>query len=209
MSFVAHGHGLGAAFVAGPTLTSEAQARDAARKLALDVAAYDQRGCLSPHVAWVERGSEVAPERFAELLVAELETLRLRLPRGSLSRHSASAQLSWRGVSAIRGTLLEGDGYAVAFEEGGTLRVSPGYRNIQVVAIAGIHELTAKLAPLGVHMKCLGVAGIEPSLLLPLLPARVAPRLCQVGDMQRPPADALQDGLAPWDGLLRWVDACR
>ena len=208
MSFIGHGHGLGAAFVARGALEHEEQARDAARRLALDVAAYDQRGCLSPHVAWAERGAAVSPERFAELLFSELSTLSTSLPRGSLPRGSAAAQISWRGVSAIRGNLLEGDGFSVAYEENGPLRVSPGYRNIQVIALASLVELPAKLAPLGVHLKCLGVAGFSPALLLPLLPARVAPRLCPLGQMQLPPADALQDGLPAWEGLLRWVDGC-
>jgi acyl-CoA reductase-like NAD-dependent aldehyde dehydrogenase len=206
VSFIGHGHGLGAALIAKGALEAEPNARLVARRFAFDVAAYDQRGCMSPHVAWVQKGGTVSAERFAELLAAELDQLRTSLPRGSLPRGGASAQLSWRGVSAIRGRLLEGDGYAVGYEDGGSLRVSPGHRNVQVVAIARIEELTAKLAPLGVHLKTLAHAGIGADELLALLPARLAPRLCTVGQMQTPPLDALQDGIAPWDGLLRWAE---
>lgn len=206
VSFIGHGHGLGAAIVARNALELEPTARLVARRFAFDVAAYDQRGCMSPHVAWVQQGGAVSPERFAELLAAELEQLRTTLPRGSLPRGTASAQLSWRGVSSIRGRLLEGDGYAVAYEEGGALRVSPGYRNVQVISVASTHELSTKLAPLGVHLKALGHAGIGADELLALMPPRLAPRLCAIGQMQLPPVDALQDGIAPWDGLLRWAE---
>lgn len=206
VSFIGHGHGLGVAVIGRAALSDEARARDSARKLALDVAAYDQRGCLSPHVAWVERGASVGPDAFARLVHEELGRLEATLPRGSLPRPAASAQLSWRGVSAIRGELLEGDKCSISYEEGGPLRVSPGYRNLQVIALDGLHELTAKLLPLGVHLKCIGLAGVASQELLAALPARVAPRLCPLGEMQRPPPHALQDGLAPWDGLLRWAD---
>ncbi|MEZ4335094.1 MAG: acyl-CoA reductase [Sandaracinaceae bacterium] len=43
-AFIAHGHGLGLGWV-----DESASLDDAASSLAIDVAAYDQRGCLSPH----------------------------------------------------------------------------------------------------------------------------------------------------------------
>ena len=212
VSFLPHGHGLGTAFIARAALTARETAQLAARGLALDVAAYDQRGCLSPHVAWVERGGLISPSHFAELVHAELSLLRTTLPRGVLPIAAAGAQLSWRGVGAMRGTLLEGDGFAVSFEDAGALRVSPGYRNLQVLALDSADQLPDKLAPLGVHLKCLGFAGAqanrrdELARLARSLPSRVAPRVCSVGQMQRPPVQALHDGLAAWDGLLQWTD---
>ena len=212
VSFLAHGHGLGAAYIARDALHARDAAQLAARGLALDVAAYDQRGCLSPHVAWVERGGLVSPEHFAELVHAELSLLATTLPRGTLPLDSASAQVSWRGIGAMRGTLLEGSGFAVSYEDSGPLRVSPGYRNLQVIALDDADQLTTKLAPLGVHLKCLGFAATPATAeelrvrLLRLLPARVAPRVCRVGEMQCPPVHALHDGLPAWEGLLRWTD---
>ena len=206
-TFIGHGHGLGAALIARQALEDRDHARVAARGLALDTAAYDQRGCLSPHFAWVERGGEVTPAEFASLVYEELGVLGASLPRGRLPVPAASAQLSWRGIAAMRGSLHEGEGFAVSFEEAGPLRVSSGYRNLQVLSLDDVSQLTQQLAPLGVHLKCLGLAGVrDPSTLLPILPPRVAPRLCAVGHMQRPDGHAAQDGLAPWDGLVRWTD---
>jgi Acyl-CoA reductase (LuxC) len=206
VSFIGHGHGLGAAFVARAALSAQA-APDAARGLALDVAAYDQRGCLSPHVAWVERGGEVSPEAFAALVRRELAQLAVTLPRGRLPIELAGAQLSWRGVGAMRGTLLEGDGFAVSCEDEGPLRVSPGYRNLQLLALEDERMLPARLAPLGVHLKSLAVAGVtDLAGLVRALPPRVAPRVCALGQMQLPPPEALHDALPVWEGLLRWVD---
>jgi hypothetical protein len=207
VSFIPHGHGLGAAFVASEALTSFEQARSVARKLAADVAAYDQRGCLSPLVAWVGDGGAVSLESFGELVAAELEALQSTLPRGTIPLDSASAQLSWRGIGAMRGHLIEGSAYAVSTEERGTLRLSPGYRNLQLLSIENAEELPSKLAPLGVHLKCLGLAGVEnPKELVRKLPARVAPRLCPIGSMQEPPLHALQDGVPAWEGLVRWAE---
>ncbi len=196
-SFVGHGHGLGVAFIG-----CDADLEAAAHALALDVAAYDQRGCLSPHVAWVERGGA----EFASLVQRELAQLAVTLPRGRMPYDLAGAQLSWRGVGAMRGQLFEGDGYAVSYEDDGPIRVSPGFRNLQVFGIADTRALTSKLAPLGVHLKCLGVAGLpDLTAFARTLPAGVAPRICALGEMQTPAPDALHDALPPWEGLLRWI----
>jgi hypothetical protein len=78
---------------------------------------------------------------------------------------------------------------------------------LQLLGLATPAELPHKLAPLGVHLKCLGVAGV-PDLraLLSTLPARVAPRVCALGSMQTPPLQTLDDGLPPWEGLVRWTE---
>jgi hypothetical protein len=207
VSFIPHGHGLGAAFIGSAALANLSLAREVARGLALDVAAYDQRGCMSPLVAWVARDANVGLQQFGELVHAELSALSTSLPRGPLPMAVASAQLSWRGISAIRGSLLEGDGFAVACEDTGSLRLSPGHRNLQLLGVASIQALPHKLSPLGVHLKCLGVAGVSDlRSVLALLPARVAPRVCPVGSMQTPPLHALHDGVPAWEGLVRWSE---
>lgn len=207
--FVAHGHGLGAAYVPADALSSEAAAIEVARRLALDVAAYDQRGCLSPHTVWVERGGEVEPQRFAELLSEEgLAPLAESMPRGALPVPVGAQQLQWRGVGTVRGTLFEGNGWAVAFEGDGVFRVSPGYRNVQVIACDGVFELGEALRPLGPHLKTLGVAGDETTfaLVLAALPPPLAPRISPVGTMQTPPFDAAVDGELPFTGLVRLAE---
>jgi acyl-CoA reductase-like NAD-dependent aldehyde dehydrogenase len=206
VSFIGHGHGLGAAIIGAGALQDEQSAREAAQGLALDVAAYDQRGCMSPHAVWVERGAKMEARLFALLLFRELEALRTKLPRAQLPMGDASAQLSWRGVSSLRGELIEGDGFALSYEEKTPLRVSPGQRNLQVITTDNLDEACERLAPLGVHLKCLGLAGIDAAELAGKLPPRVAPRLCPVGQMQTPPVDALHDGVPAWEGLVRWVE---
>jgi len=130
------------------------------------------------------------------------------LPRGPLPIDVASAQLGFRGVAAMRGLLLEGSQHAVCYEADGALRISPGHRNLQLLSVQSTAALCHKLQPLGVHLKCLGVAGLsaaDTGMLVRQLPVRVAPRICALGSMQLPPADSVHDGVAAWEGLLRYV----
>ena len=45
-----------------------ADAEETAHKAAYDVALYDQQGCLSPQLVYVEEGGAVTPKELAALL---------------------------------------------------------------------------------------------------------------------------------------------
>lgn len=201
-ALVPRGTGLGAAFVGRDAL----RAKDLAATLtavALDVAAYDQRGCLSPHSVFVEVGGETSPREFAEQLASTaLAELRVTLPRGPLSADEGASQMQWRGVAAVRGGLFEGDGYAVSFEGPAEARLSPGFRNVQVVETADVQSFMRSVRPFGRHLKALGVAGVDAGNVAATLPDGIAPRVTASGSMQTPPLDAFADGGSRWDGLF-------
>ncbi len=201
---LAHGHGLGAVLVTGAAISDAEERARVAHEIATDVGAYDQRGCLSPHFVLVAG----EPEQARELAIAiehALGDLARSLPRGALAVADSTAQLQWRGVALARGELFEGDGHAVSFE-GPTPRLSPGFRNVAVVPCRDVDEAIARLAPMGVHLKSLGVAGVDLRSLAARLPAPLAPRVCDIGQMQLPPLDALTDGELPWSGFARYIE---
>lgn len=187
---IPHGHGLGVGFLSGSDLTPES-----ITGLALDVAAYDQRGCLSPHAIFVARGP-IAPREVAAMLADALAPLSRSLPRGVLDVPHATRQVQWRRVSEALGELFEGDGYAVAFDGEGPVRACPLARNVAVHAVRDRDALRERLNGYGAHLKV--VAGSELELPPPLCPRFVAP-----GTMQRPTLTDLHDGQRPWHGLFK------
>lgn len=191
--FVGHGHGLGLAVIARDAVFDETLG-DA---LALDVAAYDQHGCLSPAAVLVEEGGAVAPRDVAATLDRALARLERAMPRGALTPELAAAQMQWRGVAAALHELREHDTHAVSFEGDAAIRPAPGHRNIAVHSVADLRQLPARVALYGEHLKSLGALGDV------LVPATVAPIVSPLGHMQRPRLSSLTDGLPPWEGLLR------
>lgn len=207
-TFIPHGHGLGLAFVpASSTKTVEAQQQLIAR-LAADVAAYDQRGCLSPHAVFVERKGTLNGRALAERLcregLAREEELR---PRGALPLAIGAQQLQWRGIAAARGELFEGQAWSVSFEGNGAFRLSPGFRNVSVIECDDLSDFLQRLTPFGVHLKCLGIAADDETRLdiAHNLPAPVAPRVCAIGEMQTPSLTGPADGMHPLFGFLRHI----
>jgi hypothetical protein len=195
---VPHGHGLGAVFVGKEALGADRDLAPLLRSVSLDVAAYDQRGCLSPQLVLVERGGAVTPRELARRLSTEgLAALATALPRGPLPVERSTLQVQWRRASEALGELFEGDGFAVAFDDEGPIRPCPGARNVAVHAVVDDAHAAALLRPLGVHLKCLASTG--PLALAPPL----APRRCAPGQMQRPTLLDPHDGRMPWHGLGR------
>lgn len=206
VAIVEHGHGLGVGVLGAAANTDDEGTEALADRFALDVAAYDQRGCLSPQVIFVEENGWVSPQRFAEALHHALARLAVTLPRGPLDHHVGAQQVQFRGVGAALGRLFEGDGWSVTYEGELPVRPTPGFRNIAVHSYADDATLMAKLASLGRHLKVVGYAGDElRPAFTQALPSPLAPRVCAPGEMQTPPFTVVWDGLPAWHGLVRYV----
>lgn len=197
---VLHGHGYGAVWL-GREVVSEGL-EDTARAVALDVAAYDQRGCLSPQVIYLDAPPNTADAdgiAWCEALAGALAREQRSRPRGPMPEETAAASLQWRGVAAACGQLFEGEGFAVAYEGRATPRTSPGYRHI-AVHLAGEGGLAALARLGGPHLKRVGVTPGVP-LGRPSASASGV-TVVPVGQMQRPRFDWDPDAPGPSFGWL-------
>jgi hypothetical protein len=180
---VGHGAGLGVALV-----TSGADVAQAAADLARDVAAFDQRGCLSPRIALVQGDLERAT-RFARQLAAALDDFAIRVPRGRLMADEAADAARWRDAAAFAGDLFPGAAHAVGVAAGEALLVPPSGRHLQVHAVPTLVAASRILAPLARQIVTVGSDAREATTRLALPHARTS----LLGHMQRPPLDGPVD----------------
>ncbi|NLF02270.1 MAG: hypothetical protein GX601_14965, partial [Anaerolineales bacterium] len=82
--FLRHGHKISFAVIGREALTGDPAL--AATLAALDSTFWDQYGCLSARVHFVERGGRGSPEDYAVALAEAMGTLAHRLPRGVAPR---------------------------------------------------------------------------------------------------------------------------
>ena len=95
-SFLITGGLLAALTVAGPVAAAEADSA------ADDVVAWNQQGCLSPHVIYVQLGGEISADHFSQLLAEELDKREAQEPRGEISAEESAAIASRRGIYEVR-----------------------------------------------------------------------------------------------------------
>lgn len=202
---VEHGHGISCAYVDAQALSDPS----AADGLAMDIALYDQHGCLSPQLVWLDAGALPSARRdFLHRLDKALSSVQRVLPRGPLGAGTAAAQMQWRAVAAIEGELIEKPDHAIAYGTRSRLQPGPQSRNILVCDCHGPDDLAEQISGFGVHLKQIGIAGDAQaaSTLLKALGPNLAPRLCALGSMQTPAFAGFCEGLDPASGMLKWIE---
>jgi hypothetical protein len=172
----------------------------AASAAALDVALFDQRGCLSPQTIYVE-GDEAKAIVFAHALADQLASLAERLPRARAGENERAAAAEFLRRLRVRAmapvthaldTVLLGNelagapNYIVGVEDFGE-PVCAGFGRIVIVKPAtGIAEAARAISSLKHRLDTIGVAGVEAGREAAFA-ACGARRICTLGEMQRPP----------------------
>jgi hypothetical protein len=188
----AHGPGIGVAVVQpGPESERDVaeQMQAAASKLAQDVVPFDQRGCLSPRLAFVFGGPEAARD-LATALAKELAGLQFTVPRGELSSDEAADVAWYRDTWLCAGELYPaGKGFVGLELEAERVLLPPVGRNVHVVHVT---VLERALRPLGPAIVAAGLVGPRElrERLAALLPGA---RVSGLGAMQHPRFDGPVD----------------
>lgn len=184
-----HGHGLSVAAVGSGACP--------AGELALDIALWDQLGCLSPVAVYARDADGLA------LALAEaLEQIGQRLPRGSVGARAAALAVHERDAAELRGArVLAGAGWTVVGETDAAWRPAPLHRFVRVHPVADAADLLDALAPLAPHLAGLALAGFgaESPRVARHAAALGASRVCAPGRLQAPPLAWPRDRM----GVLR------
>lgn len=203
---VPYGPGLGVA-----VLLPDASVQRAARRLAEDVCAYEQRGCVSPRVLLTPRPLRDETARAVDESLSEWVKQNATAP---LSSHEAAELRRLRGRAEFPAEgdarLVSGPGelrWTVLAGGDPALRSDALPRVVRVHGVEGIGEVGRLLESLGGRVQALAYAGREG--LRELADAAAATgvsRICPVGSAAWPPADWRHDGRHQLLPLLRWTD---
>jgi hypothetical protein len=214
--FLGYGQRVSFGFVSREVLRDEEISKIVARA-ADDVIAWDQNGCLSPQVIYVEERGAVESDKFAELLAVELATREAGEPRGKISTEESAAIASRRAIcealAAHRADVKiwasqNSTAWTVVFEHDVRFQFSPLNRFIYVkpvpdaaAVLRGADAVWAKVSTVGIS------APVEKSKeLAAQFARRGATRICPLGRMQNPPLTWRHDGHPPLGDLVTWTD---
>ncbi len=191
---------------------------EAAADFALDVALWDQSGCLSPICVHVIGGEAHAAERFAEGVAEVLQALAIDMPRGPVSPDVGARIRGERDEAAMRAAAgrsvrvlaSEDTAWSVILEDEAGLRGAPLGRFVRVHPAVDLEAWAEAVEPVARHLSTVGFAGYGDARDHPALGAIAAldaTRVCPLGQMQAPPLDWPHDGepvllpLARWSGV--------
>lgn len=174
-----------------------------ASNLAMDIALWDQLGCLSPVAFYLVGGADGDPENFAQALGVALASAQERLPRGAVAPETAAKIAGERTAAEMRAALdgktrviaSAGTEWTVVLEADTQLRSAPLNRFIRLVPLESRDMLPASLTRLAPYLAGVALAGFEPDreeVIRQLFEAG-ASRVCAPGRLQAPPLDWRRD----------------
>ena len=209
-----YGHRVSFGYVAREALSS-ASARRAARDAAEDVAAWDQQGCLSPHVFYVEDGGALDAGQFAAMLAEELTRQEADSPRGELLVHESTTIALKRDFYGVRASasaetqLWASDGstaWTVVYEADPRFQLSCLNRFVYVKRAVDLDDVLhhAELVRGQVSTVGLAAAGPREQEIATQLARWGVTRICRIGQMQRPPLTWRHDGRPALADLVTW-----
>ena len=211
--FIGYGHKVSFGLVTKERL---ADAEALAHKAAYDVALYDQQGCLSPQLIYVEDGGAVTPKGFAALLATSLTHWQTELPRGPVPPEVSTAirtvrdEAEWQalaGKDIVLHASPNGTDWTVVYDADPTFVQSSLYRMIRVKPLRDITQLGGILHAWRPYLEAVGVAAdsAQIAILADTLGASGVSRVCPVGTMQHPPLSWCHGGRPRIGDLVRWV----
>jgi hypothetical protein len=212
--FVAYGHRFSIAVLGPGTTQSEGLLEQTTKGLALDIARWDQLGCLSPVDLYLVGLSPTASKRVAERIAMALEELSTTMPRGEhsaeiLAAHSVErTEARMRAAVAKDGAYFDGKDFAVALESDARARPAPLVRFTHLLPVASMADLERALAPFSSHLSSAALAGFdEPDSerIGSQLKRLGVSRICAPGRLQTPPIDWPHDGMPVFSPMARFV----
>src|SRR5262245_44341892 len=203
--FVGFGHKLSVALI---RLDRPGDVRSLAAAAALDVALYDQLGCLSPQTLYVVGASPPRRRELLDRLAEALEQAEARCPRGELGESEAVAirrlrdEYEWRNLGGEAVSVRTGEGWTILEDHAPDFRPSPLYRTIFLRPLGSIPDLRVALGEWLPRVECVGMGPWPDAESRPSLAGLGIPRIAALGRMQDPGVDWRQGGLDPMSGII-------
>jgi hypothetical protein len=211
---VADGHRLSIAAVVPPE--SAGRRMDLAERLAVDIALWDQLGCLSPIAVFAVDPEPSHAAALGEALAVALAKAEKDWPRGSIdaspahaiAQQRAEAELRRAAGRAVAVHVSDSTAWTVIVEDGPDLRPAPLHRFIRVIPVAHPESLLDAIRPLGPHLAAVAIEGFgaEATGLANALAELGASRVCAPGSLQSPPLDWRHGGRGVLAPLARFTD---
>lgn len=211
---IGYGHKVSFSIIAKEAL---ADTPEVARQTAYDVMLFDQQGCLSPQIIYVEQGGSVSPKEFAAHLSQALAHWEHVVPRGRIPQEARVAirrvrdETEWQALAGKESALYaspNGTEWTVAYEADPAFAPSPLYRTIRVKPLTTFAQLDELLISWRPHLEAVGVAVSPERLpgLATMLGQMGVSRVCPIGTMQTPPLSWRHGGRPRVADIVRWIE---
>lgn len=196
--FIPHGHKLSIGLVQTPSA-------HAAKLVVQDACAFNQQGCLSLHTVYVKENAR----EFLPLLAEAMSAYESENPRGQIGISESGAISNLREVIRYEAA-NEPENFALEHSEGNTSWTAI-YKNTPTLTPSVLNRVITlqpwpeNISKLGPELEFISTLAVEKSLLNNSTDYNI-PRICALGESQKPSLNWHHDGFEPLRSLVRWLD---
>jgi hypothetical protein len=231
-NFVSYGHRFSIAILGPDSVSDAAAMRGTAEGLALDVARWDQSGCLSPVIAYVVDIPSSNARDLTHAIAEDLNALSKKMPRGVVDSGTQATIATQRAEARMRvadgsGMLIEGADHTVVLEPDAQPRPAPLHRFLRLMPVNSLDDLNRSLESFSGHLSNAAISGLgvsrgnDPSSthipgtvsedpladFLIYLSRLGVSRVTLPGRMQTPPIDWPHDGRPLFTPVARFLQS--
>ncbi len=185
-------------------LENKEERQKVVRNIVRDVAAFDQRGCNSPHTVFVETGGSIHPRQFARIVGEEMKSMLDDRPLREVQAGDSMNILGVRTEYDMRGEAYysDGMGWTVVYSDDDTGLAPPCY--LRTLFIRPVDDLLDVAAFCSLNTQSVGLAVKDRQLELAHLLTKAGVERCTaVGSMSL--YESPWDGMFPIARMVRWV----
>lgn len=159
--FIAFGNKLSYGLIHHDILDSQ-KSDQLVHEAAKSIVYYDQQGCYSPQIYFVEKGGLISPREWAMMLSGELKAYQTRYPAGKLSLDEAYERAQWKEEKEWQGDIevfpVKSSAWLVTYSEKLDFTPSPLSRVIQVIAVENWQSIARVLDNKASILQTVGIA---------------------------------------------------
>jgi len=212
-TFIAYPPRTGLIMVAGEKLTKN-NVRNLAERIAWDICMHDQKACFSPQYIYLEEGTEVSPEEFAEILSKEMDKIGEKFPVGELTDYAKTRINERKRTYELQeiicsARIFNPRGGLVIFDRNRAFETPITYRTVHVMPVKNLNEVLDLVKPFEKHIQTVGIEAEEEEFRkfsdIFSLTGDIS-RITTPGKMHKFPLSIHHDGRKNFDGLIKWVD---
>lgn len=213
---VAYGHKMSFGVI-GKEMLTNTNMENLAMSAAIDVSMFDQQGCLSPHLFYVEEGGEVLVKQFAEVLSMAMKKINKILPGGktsvgkSVEINRIRDEYEFKNIKGEDVALFSSESstdWTVVYENNFEFVPSCLNRVIRIKPFNDIGKIIEYVTPIKNYLQTVGVALSEEKC------SKIANELGRLGVTRFAPIGKMASVSGTWhhDGryhlldLIRWSD---
>jgi hypothetical protein len=213
--FIVYGSKISFGIISRNSLQAD-KAVQVAKDAAYDVMRFDQQGCYSPQVFFVQRGGRTTPEDVSKMIAGELAQLEVRYPRQRLSMEESTAFSQWKQAEELK--TFSDDAHEIHSDDKGSWTVvygenegvlaTPLNRSIKIIPFDEINDVKEKLELIKHYLQTVGLACTPEELFewAETLAEVGVTRLSSLGKMTLPEPGWHHDGRFNLLELVNFVD---